>query len=108
LEIDPRQQRMMIGAKDPGPAVPRMLIEPVHAGLRNCTSAIAHEEVVQDQPWQGVVGVPPARKGRGDTEGEARLAQQPPGALVPAPTEVEVGTEDGGIVLDRSDEMLSL
>ena len=98
----------MIGAEDECPAVVGVLVEPVHAGLRDGTTPIAHEEVVQDQPWQCVVGVPPAGKGRGDAEGEARLAQQPPGALVPAPTEVEVGTEDGSVVLDGSYEMLSL
>ncbi len=69
---------------------------------------IAHEEIVQHQPGQGVKRVPPARKGRRDAEGEARLAQQPPGALVPAPAQIEVGTEDGGVVLDRRYEVLSL
>ena len=108
MEIDSGQQRMVIRAEDAGAAVPRVLVEPVHAGLRDSTTAIAHEKVVQYQPWQGVKGVPPAGKGRRHPEGEARLAQQPPGALVPAPTQVEVGTQDDGVVLDRSHEMLSL
>ena len=108
MEIDPRQQWMMIGAEDACAPVPRVLVEPVHKGFRDNTTAIADEEIVQYQPWQGVEGMPPAGKRRRDAEGEARIAQQLPRALVPAPPQVEVGTEDGGVVFDGSDEMLSL
>ena len=98
----------MIGAEDACPAVVRVLVEPVHTGRRDGPIPITYQEVVQNQPWQGVKGVPPAGKGRRDAKSEARLAQQLPGALVSAPTQVEVGAEDGSIVLYPRYEMLSL
>jgi hypothetical protein len=66
---------MMIGAKDACAAIARVLVEPVHMGLRDNTIPIAHEEIIEHQPWQGVKCVPPAGKTGRDAEGEARLAQ---------------------------------
>jgi hypothetical protein len=47
LKIDPCQQRMVVGAEDACTPVTRVLVEPVHPGLGNGATPIAHQEIVQ-------------------------------------------------------------
>src|SRR5437868_12381884 len=98
----------MVGAKDPWPPVPGMLVQAVHPGLANDARAVADEKIVEHQPGQGVEGVPPGWSGGRHSEGEAGFAQKSPGRFVPATSQVEVGTEDHGVIRDGGKEMSGL
>jgi hypothetical protein len=92
LQVYPRQQWVMIRAEDPGALISGVFVQPIYSGLVYCTCAIAYQDVVQDQAWQGMKGVPPRRRGRRNTEGEPGLPQEPPGWLIPSSPQIEVGS----------------
>jgi hypothetical protein len=100
MEIDSSQQWMMVGTEHPGSAVPRILVEPMDSGVSYGAGAIADKEVIEDQSGQRVKRVPPRRQRRRHAEGESSLTQEPPGSLVSATAQVEIGPKNHGVVRD--------
>jgi hypothetical protein len=99
VEIDAREQGMMIRSEDARPPVPGVLVQPVDPALSNDGSlAIPDQEIIEDQARKRVKSVPPSRQRRGHAESEAGLAEQSPGPLVPAAPEIEIGAKNDGIV----------
>ena len=99
---------MVVRAEYQRTTIPGMLVEPVHPGVLDGTGRVADQKVVEHQPRQRVEGVTPGGEGGRDAKAESGVAQDPPGALVAAATEVEIGAKDDGIVAKRAQEMLSL
>ena len=88
----------MVRAKDSRPPIARVLVQPMHTGLANNPGAVADEKIVEHQPGQGMEGVSPRRRGRRHPEREARFAQKFPGRFVPAAPQVEVSSQDHGLI----------
>src|SRR4051812_19989569 len=99
---------MMIGAKHPRTPILWVLVQAVDPGLPNVSGTVANQKVVQHQPGQGVKGMAPRRRRRGDSEGVSGIGECPPGLLIPAPAKVEVGAEHHRAVRYRIDQMARL
>lgn len=100
LKIDSSQQGVMIRAEDAGSPILRVLVQPVNSSCNNDAAAVAHQDIVQDQPGQGMESVTPRGNGRWDAEGKPRSLEQPPRGLIPAPTQIEVCAQHGCVVRD--------
>jgi len=98
----------MIGAKDPGSSVLRMLIESMHLCPAYEPGPIPDQDIVQYQPGQGVKRVTPGWFHGRHAEGETRFTQDPPRVLVSTSTEVQVSAENHGVVLDHGSQISGL
>ena len=65
----------MVRAEDPGATVSRMLVQAMNPALTNRAEPVSNQDVVEDQPRQRMVGVPPAGYRRRHPEGEASFFQ---------------------------------
>jgi hypothetical protein len=99
LEIDSRQQRVMVRTEDACSAILGVFVQPVNSGCNNDAAAITHKDVVQDQSRQRMEGVTPGWNGGWNPEGKPRFLQQPPGGLVSAAPQIEVRTQHRCVIL---------
>ena len=102
LQVDPRQQRVMIGAEHASPAVVRVFVQPVNPGPLMMPSRIAHQKIVQHQPRQRVIGVPPAWEGMAGTPkvNPASPSSRQARSYLPRPR-LRSAPEDRGVVVHR-------
>jgi hypothetical protein len=71
VEVDSREQRMMIRSEHSSTPIAGMLVQPVHFAVSHCLLPIPDEDIVEHQPRQRMKGMPPAWGGRWDAETEA-------------------------------------
>jgi hypothetical protein len=95
----------MVGAEDTCAAVVGMFVEPVHSRCNNDAAAISHKDVIEYQPWQRVVGVTPRGDRGWNAEGKFRSLEELPGGFVSSPTEIEVCTQNRGVVLYLAEQV---
>ena len=98
----------MVRAEDPGSPVSGMLVQAVNSSLGNDAPAVADEKIVEDQPGQGMKGVPPGGPRGRHPEGKPRLAQKLPGRFVSAASQVEIGAENHSVVKRGGQQMAGL
>ena len=88
----------MVRAKDSRAPIARMLVQSMYSGLIDNAGRVADEKIVEHQPGQSVEGVPPRGRGRRHSEREARFAQKLPGRFVAPAPQVEVGSQNHGLI----------
>ncbi len=98
----------MVGSKDPGAAVQRVLVQTVDQCSIDNAGRVPDQQVVQNEAGQGMIGMAPGRQSGGDAKAESGLGEESPGRLIPAPTEVEVSPEDDGLFGQRAEQVPGL
>ena len=76
MELDPRQQRVVIGAEYRRSAIQRVLIEPLDAGRGHPAAFVPQQQIVEHQPRERVERVAPGLPRRRHAGGEAGRVEQ--------------------------------